>query len=143
MKEEIKERLIKHVNFLADEIKDYSLFKSMTWETYKDDRNKRRNVERWVENLVNSSIDISRLILSGEDRRISETYKEIVLSVSLVEGFDKEEAEKLAEWVKFRNIVVHEYLDIRWNSIKRFIRETGPVYKNFLAKVKDYIKEKL
>ena len=143
MNEEIKERLIKHLNFFEVEIKDYALFRGMTWEIYRDDRSKRRDVERWIENLVNSSIDISKLIATGEGKILPETYKEIVLSLCLVKGFDKEQIEKLSQWVKLRNIVVHEYLDIRWNSIKRFIEETEPVYKYFLENLKTYIKEKL
>lgn len=143
MKEEIKERLIKHLNFLEEEIKDYTLFRSMTWEIYRDDRSKRRDVERWIENLVNSSIDISKLIMTGEDKILPETYRDMVLSLSLIKGFEKEEIEKLAQCVRLRNIVAHEYLDIRWDSIKRFIEETEPVYRNFLEKLKIYIKEKL
>jgi uncharacterized protein YutE (UPF0331/DUF86 family) len=143
MEEEIKERLIKHLNFFEVEIKDYTLFRGMTWEIYRDDRSKRRDVERWIENLVNSSIDISKLITTGEGKILPETYKEIILSLCLVKGFDKEEIEKLAQWVKLRNIVVHEYLDIRWDSIKRFIEETEPVYKYFVERVKTYLKEKL
>lgn len=42
MKEEIKERIIKHLNFLEEELKDYQLFKNITPEIYKIDRSKRR-----------------------------------------------------------------------------------------------------
>jgi uncharacterized protein YutE (UPF0331/DUF86 family) len=31
---------------------------------------KRRDVERWVENMVNSSIDIGRIIISPLKRRV-------------------------------------------------------------------------
>lgn len=48
MREELKERLIKHINFLEEEIKDYPLFGNLTWEIYKIERSKRRDVERWM-----------------------------------------------------------------------------------------------
>ena len=67
MKEEIKERLIKHLRFLEEEIKDYPSFRELTWEDYRMDKIKIRNVERWIENLVNSSIDLSKLILTAEE----------------------------------------------------------------------------
>jgi len=142
MKEELKERLAKHLNFFEEEIKDYPLFKNITWEIYRTNKSKRREVERWIENLVNSSIDISKLVLTAENVTLPETYREIVSSLTLVKGFDKEEAEKLSQWVRLRNIVAHEYLDIRWDSIEKFIQETEPAYKNFLEKVKKYLKEK-
>ena len=94
MKEEIKERLIKHLRFLEEEIKDYPYFGELTWEDYRMDRIKRRNVERWIENLVNSSIDLSKLVLTAEEISLPETYREMILSLSLVEGFDKEGIKK-------------------------------------------------
>lgn len=139
MKREIKVRLIKHITFLEDEIQDYENFKTLSWMEYNTVRDKRRNVERWIENIVNSSIDIAKIILVSENLPLPDTYREIVNSLSLVSGFDKKIVEKLAELVKFRNIIAHEYLDLRWNFINRFIHETELLYKNFLEKVKEYI----
>ena len=143
MREENKVRLVKHITFLEREIQDWESFKSLSWEEYNKERSKRRNVERWIENIVNSSVDIAKIILASENIPLPETYKEIVASLPLIPGFDKETAGHLSEWVKLRNIISHEYLDARWNSIKRFIEETEPVYRIFLDKVKVYIKEKL
>ena len=143
MKKEIQVRLIKHITFLEKEIEDWESFRSLSWEEYNKERDKRRNIERWIENIINSSIDIAKIILASENIPLPETYKEIVASLSLSPGFDKENTEHLSEWVKLRNIISHEYLDIRWNSIKKFIEETGPIYRNFLEQVKIYIKGKL
>lgn len=139
MKKEIKVRLIKHITFLEDEIQDYENFKTLSWMEYNTARDKRRNVERWIENIVNSSIDIAKIILVSENLPLPDTYREIVNSLSLVSGFDKKIVEKLAELVKFRNIIAHEYVDLRWNFINRFIHETELLYKNFIEKVKEYI----
>ena len=64
-------------------------------------------------------------------------------SISLVPGFDKERMAALSDWVRFRNIIAHEYLDIRWASIKKFIEEAEPLYKNFLKDVKAYLEKQL
>ena len=143
MKDELKERLIKHLNFIEEEIKDYKLFIELTYEIYRIDRSKRRDVERWIENLVNSSIDVSKLILIAEHITLPDTYREIVASLSFVEGFNKEQIENLSQFVRLRNIIAHRYLDIRWNSIRRFIKETEPLYKTFLEEVKEYLKKRL
>ena len=42
-----------------------------------------------------------------------------------------------------RNIVSHESLDIRWASISRFIGEAEPVYRDFLERVKRYLRGNL
>ena len=143
MEREIKLRLIKHATFLEGELQDFPGFRSLLWEDYHKDRSRRRDVERWIENIINSSIDISKIILVSEKIPPPDTYKELVASISLVPGFDKERMGALSEWVRFRNIIAHEYLDIRWVSIKRFIEEAEPIYKSFLKDAKEYLEKQL
>lgn len=143
MRREIKTRLIRHVTFLEAELDDFPGFNSLSWEEYNKHRDKRRNVERWIENIVNSSIDISKIILSSESTAIPDTYRGIVTSLSLVSGFDKENVQRIAEWVRLRNIISHEYLDIRWGSINRFIQEAEAVYRDFLESARIYISKNL
>jgi uncharacterized protein YutE (UPF0331/DUF86 family) len=143
VRKEFQQRLLRHINFLEIEIEDYTKFKGLKKEEYIIDRDKRRSVERWVENIINSSVDISKIILLLEDINLPDSYKEIVASVSAVEDLSAVEAEALSNWVKFRNIVTHEYLDIRWASIRKFIDQTNPLYKNFLEKIKGYLEKRL
>jgi len=140
LKKEIRFRLIKHLTFLENELKDYEIFETLSWKEYNDDRGKRRNVERWVENIINSSIDIAKLILTSKGLSLPDTYKDIVKNLSLVADFGEEGMEKLSRWVSLRNIISHEYLDIRWASIQKFISESKPFYEDFLKRVKNYIK---
>ena len=81
MREENKVRLIKHITFLEKDLEDWESLKSLSWEEYNKERSKRRNVERWIENIVNSSIDIAKIILVTENIPLPETYKEIVASL--------------------------------------------------------------
>lgn len=143
MQEELKQRLLKHLSFLGEELKDYSKFEQLIRDDYINDRDKRRNVERWIENIINSSIDISKVILTLEGISLPDNYKDIVLSISAIKDLKIDSAETLSRWVKFRNIISHEYLDIRWASIKKFISETKPLYKDFLDKANAYLREKI
>ncbi|MEW6607724.1 MAG: HepT-like ribonuclease domain-containing protein [bacterium] len=143
MKEELNQRLLQRLNFLESETQDYTRFKHLTREDYFTDRDRRRSVERWVENIINSSIDISKIILTFEGISLPDNYKDIVALLSAVKELKMVDAEALSTWVKFRNIVAHEYLDIRWSSIKRFISETESLYKDFLDKVKIYLEKKI
>jgi len=93
LKEEAKVRLIKHIGFLEEELKDYVLFRQVTWKDYKANRSTRRDLERWIENIINSSIDIAKVILSSEEIRLSDTYREVILSLSLVKEFNSKGAE--------------------------------------------------
>lgn len=143
MKEELKQRLLKHLDFLETEIRDYPKFRKFSFVEYQEDIDKRRNVERWVENIINSSIDISKVILTLEARNLPDNYKDIVLLISVVKELGIDSAESLSRWVKFRNIISHEYLDIRWDTIKKFIGETEPLYRTLLDKARVYLKKKI
>jgi uncharacterized protein YutE (UPF0331/DUF86 family) len=142
LKREVKVRLIRHITFLENELEDFETFKSLSWEVYQRERSKRRDVERWVENIVNLSIDISKILLISESISIPETYKELVTSVSLIHGFNKENVQTVSEWIRFRNVIAHEYLDIRWSSIQKFIQEAEPLFRDFVKEVKGYLERK-
>lgn len=144
MKKEVKFRLIRYMTFLEKEIEDYRVFQNLAWKEYSEERDKRRNVERWIENIINSSIDIARIILTSEGRApLPDTYKEIVHSLSVIPNFDETCVDRLSKWIPLRNVISHEYLDIRWSSIKKFIDETEPLYKSFLGQVKEYLEKRL
>ena len=89
MEKEIRFRLIKHLTFLENELKDFEIFHILSWKEYNVDRGKRRNVERWIENIINSSIDIAKLILTSEGHPLPDTYKDVVKNLSLVSDFSK------------------------------------------------------
>ncbi|PIQ93436.1 MAG: hypothetical protein COY75_10020 [Nitrospirae bacterium CG_4_10_14_0_8_um_filter_41_23] len=136
---EDRERLIRYVDFMESELSDFPRFSKVDWKNYVEDRDLRRNLERWIENLVNCSIDIAKVILIADDRRIPTTYKEILKELGVTQYFDEEFGEAISRWATLRNILAHEYIDIRWNSIKNFIQFAEPIYKRLIDKIKSLL----
>ena len=141
MRKEDRERVIRLLDYLESEVDEYPVFSNLSWETYQKDKEKRRNVERWIENIVMSSIDITKILLASENRPIPDSYKEILYHTGLLGDFDEEFGKKLSRWAGLRNIVVHEYLDIRWKKIKEFINESEPVYRQLIKGIKKILAE--
>lgn len=129
-------RLIRIVDFLEGELKDFPNFKNISRNQYELDSALRRNTERWVENIVNASIDIAKILLGSEKRKIPQTYRLALQELSLFENFSSEIAEKLAGFAKLRNIIAHEYIDIRFEQIYRFIQDSEPAYLQLVNFVK-------
>lgn len=73
--------------------------------------------------------------------RIPQTYREMLAELSMIEGFDDDTAEKLAAFSKLKNILAHEYLDIRFNQIRRFIDAAEPAYTALLSFVQGLLKK--
>ncbi len=134
--EDDKERLARVADFLETEVRYYSEFAGITQDSYESNAALKRNVERWAENIVNSSIDIAKILLASRKKRMPQTYRDVLRELSLIEGFSKGAADKLAQFAKLRNILAHEYLDIRFAHIKMFIDDSEAAYKKLLDFVK-------
>lgn len=131
-----KERLTKLLDFFVNESGDFQKFSEYTWNDYQFDKDKRRNIERWIENLTNSSIDMAKILLASEDFPIPQSYKEILFAFG-ARYFNEDFGKMIENWAILRNIVTHEYLDIKWNYIKAFLTDS----KQFLDQIHHKIKE--
>ena len=135
-----KERLSRMVVFLEKEMEDFEKFKKVDQTIYGSDNFIKRNIERWVENIVNSSIDMAKIILASGKKPIPETYRLIIENLGTVADFDQKVATTLSNFSKMRNILAHEYLDIRFAQIKKFTQESEQAYKYLISFVKKFIK---
>jgi len=137
--EEDKSILRVHTRFLENEYVDLQKFENLTKQEYIQDNDKRRNVERWAENLVMSAIDISKIILASEKKEIPQTYRETLFCFA-VRFLDEDSAQRFSRFVELRNILAHEYLDIKWEKIVKFIKDASRLYPLFIEKAKEFIK---
>ena len=138
--DEDKIRLDDLIDFLNEEIKYYEQFYNLDQLTYERDRAQKRNVEHWVESIVVSSIDIAKIILSSEKISLPGNYREILEYLALLGNFDKNIAKELGVFAKLRNIITHEYLDIRWQQIQKFIATSRSLYEYLVNFAKKQLK---
>jgi len=124
-------RLVRYSTFLEREVEDYVLFEGMAQDDYIQRRSKRRDVESWIENQINVTVDIAKVILNAEGLPVPDTYREIVASLAIFSAFKKETIEALSRWIRLRNIISHEFLDVKWDSIKKFILGGSALYNEF------------
>lgn len=134
-----RERLIRYIDFIESELSDFPKFSKIDWKTYNRDRDTRRNLERWIENIVNCSIDIAKVFLTVEDRRIPTSYKGTLKELGATQHFDEAFGENISQWASLRNILAHEYLDIRWRPVKQFIQTAEPIYRQLISTIKPFL----
>ena len=139
MIEDLRQKLLRHLWFLESELQDGERFASLTKATYLSDSDRRRSVERWAENIINSIIDLAKLVLAIEKIPMGDSYREIVGSLGGVREFAHLDIEQIASWTRLRNILAHEYLDIRWRSLERFIADAPQRSSKFLDCAKKYL----
>lgn len=130
--DEDRRRLIKATDFLQRELEEIVKFKNVTQSQYLQNSDLRRNLERWVENIANASIDISKTILGSEREKLPEKYADIMRALYRFEDIGEESAVKLAEFAKLRNLLAHEYLDLRFTRIRGFLDKAEELYGKLL-----------
>ncbi|NWF93995.1 MAG: DUF86 domain-containing protein [Syntrophaceae bacterium] len=135
---EERARVLEYLRFLENEFSEIQQIKQFSWQDYIQDSFKRKVIERWVENLVMSALDIAKVILASEKREIPQTYKD-TLKIFGTLYIDSSFGEKFSEFASMRNILVHEYLDIKWRRIRNFIDQAERLYPIFIEKIKGVI----
>lgn len=125
LKSEQKENIITRMAFIEAELSDLERFRSTDWQVFLNDRDSRRNIERIIENIANACIDIGKIILAGEAAEMPSTYKDVFLRLGALNLITLELAGEIAELVVVRNLLAHQYLDLEWDKIKKFLAN-GP-----------------
>lgn len=133
---EDRAQVLKHLSFLDNELADLDTMKKITWQDYNQDSIKRRALERWIENLVMACLDISKILLASEKREIPQSYRETLKVFAAMLDFSSGEMEEFSGLAQYRNIGVHEYLDIRWKRIQKFICQAEALLPPFVERVK-------
>lgn len=136
---EQKERLLVRLQFLDLEVKELSGYQFLTFDEYQKDRMKRRGIERWVENILNATIDIAKITLASEKKLMPRTYEDALFNFSLLAGLSEEEARKISKSASLRNILAHEYLEILYGRIEKFIQEVLPLYPRIIGFLENFV----
>ncbi|MEW6686358.1 MAG: DUF86 domain-containing protein [Candidatus Edwardsbacteria bacterium] len=134
-----RERLLKILNFLEEELLDLETFFNIDYPIFERDKQKRKSLERTVENIVNAGLDIAKIILIMKNIGIPDTYREYFLKLLAADFLNHKLSSDLAKWVKLRNILAHEYLDIRWQNMRNFLSEGWKSFKKLAEQTRKFL----
>ncbi|OGC24216.1 hypothetical protein A3J90_05355 [candidate division WOR-1 bacterium RIFOXYC2_FULL_37_10] len=129
------EDIVRRIDFIKIQLDDLKQFTSLDWDTYRKNRDVQRNVERLAENVANAAIDVCKILLASENIEMPNSYKEVILKLGQMNILKTEESEKIAGYASLRNILAHQYLDLRWDKIKKFIANAHKDFEIFTDKV--------
>jgi len=115
-----RSRLLRIIDFIAEELQDAPTFQSVTLDRYGSDRDLRRNIDRWVEMLINAALDIGKIVLSSMHRPVPQTYGQILSHLESMPHFS-ELSGALSPLAPLRNLMAHEYLDLRFGRVRWFV----------------------
>jgi len=135
---EDKIRLIERIQFLKGEYQEIDLFHPLTYKEYLQDKIKRRNIERWTENIINCTIDIGKIILASEKKEMPKTYEQVLFNFAIFISMGENEAENISSFARLRNILAHQYLNVTYQQIRKFLNESPRLYEKIFEFLRKY-----
>ena len=136
-----KHLILRKFATLEEYLSQMNEYANISLKDYADDWKIQRIVERTLQMMIETCLDISSHIISDEKLRVPETYADmfrILVQNSILEEPHLEAFEKMA---KFRNIVVHDYEKINPEIVVAILRNNLQDFKEFQASIIMYLKK--
>ena len=135
-----KNTLLRLVDFTENEINHLQDFVDVDQHTYERNRDIQLKLERWIERLAISLIDIAKLILSSEKKKaLQSSSVEMVKSLGWAMNVSEIEVNLMGKFAELRNLLAHQYLDLRYAQIRSFLDNSEPIYHKVIVFAKEYI----
>lgn len=138
---EDRTRLVRRISFLREELAELPDFAQVGREEYADSRSRRREMERWAENVANATIDIAKIVLGSRPSPLPGSYREALHELGRMAALSEEDYGRLEGLVRLRNLLAHEYLDLLYGRIRFLIDELPPVFERLMIYVERIVEE--
>lgn len=132
---EDRTRLARRLVFLREEIAELPTFAGVSFQEYRDSRSRRREMERWAENVANATIDIAKIALASTRSAVPQSYREALGDLGRIGGLSAADIATLEGMARLRNLLAHEYLDLLYERIRFLVDEMPGVYDRLLPHV--------
>ena len=106
-----RSRIISSLDYLEKELLFRTEYeREVDWKVYQTRRSKRLEIERWVESLINATLDICKMLPAVGSEEVPETSREILFKIGSFIFDTETKAEAFSELAKIRNTLAHRYL---------------------------------
>lgn len=121
------------MNALEGYSKELRAFRKIPEDRYVEEPALHHLAERYLHLACEAVLDIAHHVISDQGLRQAENYRD-AMHVLAEEGLVEQElAERLEEWMGFRNVLVHLYLDIDHRRTWAFIQNDLEDLEGFAA----------
>ena len=135
-----KNLILRKLSTLDEYQKQINEYAKISLKDYTADWKIQRIVERTLQMMIETCLDVSGHIISDEKLRVPETYADmfrILVRNGILKGSQLEAFEKMA---RFRNIIVHDYEKIDAGIVIGILQENLHDFEGFKEAIIDYLK---
>ena len=99
-------------------------------------------VERGLEIIMQAVFDIGAHILAADRKNDWEDYAGLIEKLGLHGVVPEEFARRFRDMAGFRNVLVHEYLEIDLRILERVVKEELENFRKFVRYIMEYLERK-
>lgn len=134
----------KKIEFILNHLEDIGDYRNTTLEEIKQDKKTLKYIEKIIQELVDSAVDINQHILESntKERAWSSKQSFFNLQSNVLQknniSFAQDDLKSLIDTVSFRNEIVHSYdvnVYIIWS--KRDLGVIIDIYKKYIEKIRE------
>lgn len=96
-------------------------------------------VERYLQISIECLLNIGEMVINGFRFRKPQNYRDIIRILRENKILTSQTGKRLDELAKFRNILVHEYIDLDYEIIYSHLKKDPQVINKFIKSVKAFL----
>ncbi|MBN2372723.1 DUF86 domain-containing protein [bacterium] len=135
-----KNLILRKISALDEYLKQINEYTDLSLKAYASDWKVQRIVERTLQMMIETCMDISGHIISDEKLRIPETYADMFNILAENKILHKSQLTAFDKMAKFRNIIVHNYEKIDPEIVIGIRKKNLNDFVDFKAAIIGYLK---
>jgi uncharacterized protein YutE (UPF0331/DUF86 family) len=138
----MKEEIVSRIMLLSEYVKFLQSYRKHSLDDLMTDYTLRGAVERYLELSIECCIDIAEMIISYENLKRPDSYREVILVLGNEGILPEEFAKKFSNAAGLRNALVHMYANIDINELYININSNLGDFNTFAKYIAIYLEKK-
>ncbi len=135
----MRDEIVSKLQLLKKYVKFLRSYMKYSPEDIKKDFTLRGAVERYLELSIECCIDIAEMIISFEDLKRPDSYREVILTLGREGILSEDFAERFSEAAGLRNALVHMYAEIDVDELYINLAQNLGDFDNFAKYIAIYL----
>ncbi len=127
------------LSVIADCVSALRKLRPLTYDEFAREHILVGSAERDFQVAIQAALDIGSLILAQQSARLPGEYKDIFPALADIGVLPAEFAQRLATMARFRNVLVHLYLEVDLQRVYRYLQENLGDFEDFARHVSEWL----
>jgi uncharacterized protein YutE (UPF0331/DUF86 family) len=131
--------VLRKISELAEYQQQLQEFKGITIKQYRDDWKTQRIIERTLQMMIETCLDMANHLIADQDYRVPISYADIFKVLGENNVLGKKLVDLLEKMAKFRNVLVHQYEKIEAEIIVGILKKNLKDFDQFKKAVVGFV----